>query len=372
MKKLVGLIKAGYNQKEYQALLNTRPDYMLPFGARYRLIDTTLSNFNEHGISKVLLHGGAYIRSTLDHIGNGTHWEMDKREDGLVITTPSLEELESNNARMYAYYDSLTFFDEDEIETIYIANPMVISRINITDAYKKFKENNYDAMFLYRPQEDYSGRYLNARKIIFDKDGNVSNIGLNLGTENVINLFMDHIFIKKDKFISIVKDAVEKDSARSLSQAIMNNKNDLNIGAYEIKSHVEYIRDLQSFYIANLNLLNEGIYADLFLLGSGILTKNKDEPSTMYKEGNKVSNSIIANGCIIQGEVTDSLLFRQVKIGKNAIVKNSIIFQGAVIEDNAIVVNSIVDKNVTIKNSVFVQGTRNNPYVVPKNKVLEK
>lgn len=372
MKNLVGLIKSGQNTQHYQSLLNTRPEYMLPFGARYRLIDTTLSNFHEHGITKVLLHGGSKIRSTLDHVGNGAHWEMDKRENGLVITTPSLEEIESNNRRMLSYYESLTFFDEEDIEDIYIANPMVISRVDITSAYKKFKEENYDAMFLYRVQEDYTGRYLNARKIIFDSDGNVENIGINLGTENIIPLFMDHIFIKKEVFMKIVKDAVEKDSARSLSQAIMNYKNELKIGSFEVKSHVEYIRDLQSFYIANLNLLNEGIYADLFLLGSGILTKNKDEPSTLYKEGNKVSNSILANGSIIEGEVSDSVLFRQVKIGKNAIVKNSIIFQGAIIEDGAIVVNSIVDKNAVVKQNVFVQGTHNNPYVVPKNKVLEK
>lgn len=372
MKNLVGLIKSGNNTNQYQSLLNTRPDYMLPFGARYRLIDTTLSNLHEHGITKVLLHGGSKIRSTLDHVGNGAHWEMDKREDGLVITTPSIEEIESNNRRMLSYYESLTFFDEPYIETIYIANPMVISRINLTKAYEKFQEQNYDAMFLYRMQEDYTGRYLNARKIIFDSEGKVENIGVNLGTENIIPLFMDHIFIKKDVFMKIVKNSLEKDSAKSLSQAIMNYKDELNIGAYEVNSHVEYIRDLQSFYTANLNLLNEGIYADLFLLGSGILTKNKDEPSTLYKEGNKVSNSIIANGSIIEGEVTDSVLFRQVKIGKNAIVKNSIIFQGAVIEEGAIVVNSILDKNAVIKKNVFVQGTQNNPYVVPKNKVLEK
>lgn len=372
MKKLVGLIKSGYNTDKYSTLLNTRPDYMLPFGARYRLIDTTLSNFNEHGITKVLLHGGEKIRSTLDHIGNGAHWEMDKREDGLVITSPSVKEYESNNRRMLSYYESLTFFDEPQIEDIYIANPMVISRINITKAYETFKEKGYDAMFLYRNQEDYTGRYLNARKIIFDENGKVQNIGLNLGTEDVFNLFMDHIFIKKDVFKYVVKESVEKDNAYSLSQALMRNKNKINIGAYAIDSHVEYIRDLNSFYTANLNLLNEGIYTDLFLLGSGILTKNKDEPSTMYGKDNKVTNSIVANGSIIEGEVTDSVLFRQVKIAKNAIVKNSVIFQGCVIEEGAIVVNSILDKNVIVKKGVFVQGTHNNPYVVEKNKVLEK
>lgn len=372
MKNLMAIIKSGINIQPYGSLLNNRPDYMLPFGSRYRVIDITLSNFSEHGISNVLLHGGRNIRSTLDHVGNGEHWEMDKRQNGLIISTPFLGASTNKNERIASYYESFPFIEENPAEHIYIANPMILSRINISDAYKSYIEGDYDVVFLYRKQSDSTGRYLNTRKIIFDKDGNVENIGLNLGTEDVFNLFMDQILIKRDKFLEIITEAMEKDNAQTLSQAIMNNKDKLKIGVYEIRSHVEYIRDLQSYYIANTNLLNHGIYADLFMFGSGILTKNKDEPSTLYLEGNKVTNSIVANGSILEGEISDSVLFRGVRVGKNAIVKNSILFQGAVVEDGAIVVNSIVDKYSTIKENVFVQGTKSVPYVVPKKSVMEK
>lgn len=372
MKNLMAIIKSGFDTKPYGTLLNTRPDYMLPFGARYRVIDITLSNLSEHGVTKVLLHGGKHIRSTLDHVGNGKHWEMAKREDGLVIYAPSESEFESRNRRITSYVNSLTFVDESKCDYVYIANPMVMSRIDVSSAYEKFLENNYDVMFLYRKQEDKEGKYLKARKIILDNNGKIQNIGVNLGTDNVFNLFMDHILIKKSVFKNVIVDAHEKDDAATLSQAIMNHKDELNIGLFEIRTHVEYVRDLNTFYEANLSLLNSGIYTDLFLMGAGILTKNKDEPSTLYMEGNKVTNSVIANGCILEGEISDSVLFRGVKVGKNAIVKNSILFQGAVIEEGAIVVNTIVDKFSVIKQNVFVQGTKNNPYVVPKKTVLEK
>lgn len=372
MNTLMGMIKSAFDTSPYGALLDSRPDYMLPFGARYRVIDIMLSNFSAHGVSKVLLHGGQNIRSTLDHVGNGRHWEMDKRTDGLVITSPSEDELRSMNRRISSYYNSLTFFNQSSKTDIYIANPMVLSKVNITESYDKFKENDYDVMFMYRKQEDPTGRYLNARKIIFDENGEIVNIGLNLGTEEDFNLFMDHIIIKKEVFSNIITDAYEKDSAVTLSQSVLNNKEKLKIGTYEVKSHVEYIRDLNSFYTANLNLLDQGIYTDLFLMGAGILTKNKDEPSTLYERGSEVTNCVVANGCIIEGQVKDSVLFRGVRVGKNAIVKNSVIFQGTVIEDGAIVVNSVVDKYATIKENVFVQGTTNNPYVVKKNQVLEK
>ena len=368
----MGIIKSGINPEAYGSLLNTRPDYMLPFGSRYRVIDITLSNMNEHGVTNVLLHGSRHIRSTLDHVGNGSHWEMDKRQNGLVITAPSYEVMDSRNERILSYYSSLQFVEDSPCENIYIANPMLIARVDITSAYEEFLENDYDVMFLYRRQEDEENRYLNARKIIFDEQGKIENIGVNLGSEKVFNLFMDHIIIKKDVFTKVITEAREKENAYTLSQAVMNYKDSLNVGTYQIVSHVEYIRDLYSYYQANINLLRIGIYADLFMFGSGILTKNKDEPSTLYLEGNKVSNSIVANGSILAGEVSNSILFRGVKVGKDAIVKNSIIFEGVVIEDGAIVVNSIIDKNSVIKKGVFVQGTSTNPYLVPKKSVLEK
>lgn len=371
MKNLIGIINSGFEARGYQSLLKTRPDYMLPFAGRYRLVDFTLSNFYEHGLSKVMLFGGKNIRSTLDHVGNGKSWGMDKRYDGLMINPPSYSDDSGRATEIKTYFDSLRFFEDSNRDYIYIANPMVVSRIDITKAYNIFVENNYDVMFLHRKQDDRTGQFLNCHKIIFDNENKFINIGQNLGTELIFNMYIENMFIKKDLFIRVVKDSIEKGNADNLIQAIMNVKQDLCVGTLELFRHVEYINDLQSFYRANMNILNHGVYTDLFLVGDGILTKSKDEPSTLYTASNQARESIVANGCIIQGEVERSIIFRGVKIGKNAIVKNSIIFQNTIIEDNAIVVNSILDKNVVIKGNVFVQGTQMNPYVVEKNRVLE-
>lgn len=373
MNKCIGIIKSGKPlENNYSTLTKNRPDYMLPFGGRYRAIDFTLSNFSEHGLSKVLMFAGRNIRSTLDHIGNGKNWGLDKRYDGLMINPSSYIGQTGMESEIQTYFDSLRFFEDAKQENIYIADPMVISRIDITKAYKEFLDNNYDVMFLYRKQKDNDYEYLNARKLVFNKDNKPINIGVNLGTESIFNMYIENMFIKKDLFMKLVKESIEKGDADNLLKAIFNNKDDLNIGTLELFRHVEYIRDLNSYFKSNMNLLNPGIYADLLLTGEGIRTKSKDEPSTFYVEGNKASNSLIANGCIIKGEVENSILFRGVKIGKNAIVKNSIIFQKAEIADNAVIINSIIDKNACVKEGVFVQGTSNNPYVVEKNMAVEK
>lgn len=373
MNECIGIIKSVKSQeKNYNNLTKTRPDYMLPFGGRYRVVDFTLSNFSEHGLSKVLMFAGRNIRSTLDHVGNGKNWGLDKRYDGLMINPPSYVGHGDSASEIQTYFDALRFFEDASQENIYIADPMIVSRIDITKAYHEFLNNEYDVMFLYRKQKDSDYEYLNSRKLVFDENNKPINIGVNLGTESIFNMYVENMFIKKELFMKLVKESIEKGDADDLLKAIFNNKDKLKIGTLELFRHVEYIRDLNSYFKSNLDLLNPGIYADLLLTGEGIRTKSKDEPSTLYMEGNKVNNSLLANGCIINGEVENSIVFRGVKIGKNAIVKNSLIFQKAVIEDNAVIINAIIDKNACIKEGVFVQGTSNNPYVVEKNMVVEK
>ena len=372
MNNLIGIINSGLINKDYGSLTKNRPDYMLPFGSRYRTIDFTLSNFSQHGLSKVLLFGGANIRSTLDHVGNGKSWGLDKRHDGLMINPPMYLNRTSEVTEIATYYDALRFFLDANQEYIYISNPMMLARIDIQKAYKEFLDNDYDVMFLYRKQEDSDGEFLNTRKLILDENDNITNIGYNLGTENVFNLYLENMFIKKDLFIRLIKHSLEKGDVDTLIKSIFNEKRKLKIGGLELFRHVEFIRDINSYYRVNLNLLNYGIYADLLLAGEGIRTKSKDEPSTLYLEGNNVKNSIVANGCIIEGEIQNSVIFRGVKVGKNAIIKNSIIYQKAAIEDNAIIINSIIDKNAVVKDGVFVQGATNNPYIVEKNMVVEK
>ena len=371
MLNCIGVINVTPGVKDYSTLTKTRPEYMLPFASRYRIVDFALSNMAEHDLRKVILYAGKNIRSTFDHVGTGKSWGLDYRMDGLMINPPRFDS-EFETSEILTYYDSLQFFEDSAQETVYISNPMILTRIDITKAYNEFLNSGADVLMLYRKQEDRSGQYLNAQKITLGDDDKVMNIGYNLGTENTFNFYIENMFIKKDVFIRVVKEALERGDAKTLVRAISNRLDSINVKSLAVFRHVEYIRDLNSYYKANMNLLNLGIFTDLLSNGKGILTKPKDEPSTLYVEGNKVSNSIVGNGCIIEGEVENSIIFRGATIGKNAIVKNSIIFQKAVIEEGAIVVNSIVDKNAVIGKGVFVQGGYNNPYVVEKNKSIER
>ena len=154
--------------------------------------------------------------------------------------------------------------------------------------------------------------------------------------------------------------------------AILDNKDMYNVQTYEHKGHIENIRDVKTFYDANLNLLKYKISQELFFQGGQIYTKAKDEPSTLYKNGSNVQNSIIANGCIVEGTVENSVIFRGVKIGKGVVVRNSIVMQKSIIEEDAVVVNSIRDKYVHIYQGANIVGNQAIPYVVEKNRSIKK
>ncbi len=373
MEKCLGIISYGEEDKNFGGLCKHRPGYMLPFGGRYRLIDFAISNMVNHGLQTIAIYTGDKIRSTMDHVGNGKPWDLNRRFNGLILFPPVYnEEIDMQTGEIPQFYSTLEFLNLIREEYVYMANPSIIAKIDLNKAFKKFKDTDADISLIYKKQYDPMGELINTDKLHLDKKGNMINMGLNLGTEKSFNHFLSMGFIKKEVFINIIKASIEKGNARSFREAMLQYKSDYKINSFEFQGHVEVIRDLKSFYDANLNLLKREISKELFFDRGLIFTKTKDEPSTLYTESSNVQNSLIANGCIIEGEVENSVIFRGVKVGKGAVVKNSIVMQKAQIEDEALVVNSILDKRTIIEEGARIAGSGIMPYVVEKYKSIKK
>jgi len=237
---------------------------------------------------------------------------------------------------------------------------------------KYFRETDADMTLFYKKQQDPWGQYINSDKMSINDDGSLDNIGVNLGTEETFNMFLKTGFMKKEVFMKLVMESIEKGNADYLLDAVIKGKDKLKINTFEFRGHVENIRNLKSFYDANLNLLKKKVAQELFYERGTVFTKTKDEPSTLYTETSDVQNSLVANGCIIEGHVENSIIFRGVKIGKGAVVKNSVVMQKAEIGENALVVNSILDKDAVIGEEVRIAGSSLMPYVVQKKQILRK
>lgn len=372
MPSIVALIYSSeFDERNYGALCKSRPDYMLPFGGRYRVIDFALSNVTNHDISRVVLYANRMMRSTLDHIGNGKSWELNRRNGGLLINPPKYSSKE-NLSEIETYYDTIRYFEDHKSDYIFINNPMYINKVDITDAKETMESDDLDCLIFSTKTEDTDGYYLNRRIISSDEDGKPSSVGLNLGLSDQIDLFLGSIMIKRDLFLRILRMAMERDSQMSFLNALFTFASDMKIDFYRHNKEFEIITDINSFFDANMKLLNRADFDQLFYEDGLVYTKSKDEPSTSYTKESSTKNSLIANGSIIRGNVENSIIFRGVSIGKGAVVKNSIIFQDSVISDGAILNYAITDKGTYVGKDTRLFGNRSHPYVTAKDEELEK
>ena len=367
MEKCIGIISGNNLDNKFGPLCKHRPPYMLPYGGRYRLIDFSISNLVNHGIKTVAVYTGEKIRSTMDHLGDGKPWDLNRRFNGLFLFPPIYDEIYKYPETDIAQYHSTeSFFQQRKEKYIFIIHPNILAKVNISEVLKYFEESDADATLVYNKRHDPYGEFINSKNIHLDKDGNLLDIGLNLGTKKTFNHYLGMAYIKKEVFLEIIKKSIEQGESHNFIDALLDRKHLYKTNSYEFKGHVEEIRDLKSYYEANLNLLKRDISRELFFHGGTIFTKTKDEPSTYYSEASNVQHSLIANGCIIEGHVEGSIIFRGVKIGKNATVKNSIVMQKSEIEDGAVVVNSILDKYARVNENVSIAGSSLLPYVVEK------
>lgn len=373
MEKCIGIIKNTYLEQAFGDLCKSRDVYMLPFAGRYRLVDGIISNMVNSGIKTVGIYTGHNLRSTMDHLGDGESWDLDLRFKGLFLFTPTpMPTSFAKFGDIADFYSTLDFFEKKSAEHVFINGCNVITKVDLKDAYDKYIESDSDITLIYKEVEDKKAELINREKLHLDEDGNFVNIGLNLGTENKFNMFLDMVFIKKSVLLTLIKESVEKGDAFSINDAILLNKHRFKINTYAYDGFMENIVDISSYYEANLNLLNREQYYELFHKGGKIRTKTKDEPPTIYNDFPNVTNSLIANGCVIEGEVENSIIFRGVHIGKNATVKNSIVMQKSVIGEDGIVINSILDKFSEVEKGAHLVGSFSQPYVLGKNKVVRK
>lgn len=370
MDSILALVYSSeFDSGNYHELCKVRPDYMLPFGGRYRIIDFTLSNLTNYDITNVILYAGTKLRSTLDHVGNGRSWELNRRHGGLTINPPNYDN--PNASEIQTYFDTIRAIEDSNADYVFITNPMYISKVDIGDAKETIKSQGNDVLIFTQRTTDKYGFYLNRKIINSDENNKPVSVGTNLGLSDEFDLFAGSILMKREIFIKVLRNAMEKNTISTLLTAIFSLPDDINVDFYRTDKRLEIIMDTYSFFEANMKLLDEDLFDQLFYQDGLVYTKSKDEPSTSYTKDSKVRNSLVANGAIIEGEVENSIIFRGVTIKKGAVIKNSVIFQDSVIGEGAILNFVITDKGTKIGNNMKLFGNRVHPFVSSKNEVME-
>ena len=348
----------------------------IPFAGRYRMVDFVLSSMVNAGIDNISVIVRKNYHSLMDHLGSGREWDLTRKNGGLNIVPPFAEKtVKVYNGRVEALASILDFLKDQKEKYV------IMSEANLA-AYFVFKamlnahiESGADVTLAYAQEEIPEGliKPFDVNKDLYYtldiEDGRVREIQINPEEPGIQNLSLNIYIIERELLISQISAAFVRGYVYFERDILAPQLDKLNVRGYKFGGYIARISSIKSYFDENMKLLDEENLDALFG-GNHIYTKIRDDNPTRYIKGAKAKNIMAADGCIIEGEVENSVLFRGVRVGKGAKVKNCVLMQDTVIEPGVNVEYIISDKNVTITADKEIKGTDSFPVYVAKYQVV--
>lgn len=368
MQQLMGIINLDHELDQLNELTYFRCGAAVPFAGRYRLIDFVLSNMVHAQINDIALFVRRKYRSLLDHLGEGKPWDLAHKRGGLFVLPPDWHDpTDTSRGDLQHFHNNMDFFHRGSANYIVHTGSQHICTIDFQDVFRYHQQQGADVTLVYTKVPQLEEQHASCIRLEIDEEtGQVHNIHHELNHPNV---YMETFIIEKSLFIELVQRCIAHGQSFFFRDAIQRNKQNLKIAAYEYTGYHAIINSVQSYYRTSLDLLNQENYQQLFK-PKMIHTKIKYEPPARYLGHAQVSNSLISNGCVIEGIVENSILFRGVKVHKGAIIKNAIIMQKCEIDSNTLLENVIMDKEVHITSNRMLIGDVKKPFMIAKRHVL--
>ncbi|MFT8313499.1 MAG: glucose-1-phosphate adenylyltransferase subunit GlgD [Clostridium sp.] len=371
----MGILNLNENEDNIKSLTKNRLIASIPVAGRYRIIDFVLSNLINSGIRNVGIFTQSKARSLIDHIGSGKPWDLDRKINGLFIF--NFGERNSYLSDVEMIKNNMEYIYRSKQDKVILCSSSMICNIDYQEAAKLHEESGKDITIIYKKVKSSNNYFRNCNILNINNDNSVISVGKNIkvtelyNRKNLIsdgyeNISMETFILDKDTLINILNNCIKTGYWADLKDCIYNNIADLNVNAYEFKGYLSNINSINSYYKANMDMLNLDVSKELFFNNGLIYTKIMDESPTKHFSTANVSNSLIANGCLIKGNVTNSVLSRRVQIDEGAEVNNCIIMQGCHIKSNAKLSNVIIDKDNIIDRNKELKGDTDFPLVIEK------
>jgi glucose-1-phosphate adenylyltransferase len=372
MKDVMGIINSASEKKFLKEITQERSMASVPYGGRYRIIDFALSNMINSGITNVGMLVQSQYRSLMDHVRSGKEWDLARKTDGLFILPPFFENPQINIVKgdLELFSGNMEYLQHTDHSIVVISNVNYICNIDFKKVVKFHREKRADISVIYNQDPCGDVDSSNCITVNTDDDDRIIDMKANQKNPEYNKKSIETYVINKDILISLINECIARNRYDFTKDLIMESIRDLKVYGYEFGGYVADIHSVKSYYKHNMDLLDSNICEELFFDGGTIHTKVKDMAPTKYSKGSDVSNSLVANGCIIEGQVKNSIIFRDVKIEKGAVVKNSIVMEGCVISKDSSIYGCILDKEVSISESTTLQGTKEYPVVIEKRSVV--
>ena len=367
MGNVLGLVFANMHDTTLGDMTKNRTMGSGMFGGRYRLIDFPLSNMVNSGISEVGVITKSNYQSLLDHLGSAREWDLARKKGGLYILPP-FGNVESTlyRGRIEALYGAMSFIKHSRAKYVILSDCDVVTNIDYKPIVAAHIESGADITAVAHTGVYSSDDIKTSTVFNVDADKNVTSVLINPDISGTCTTSLNVFVMSMDFLIETVNDAMARGNVSFERNILQEKCRELKIKIYEYDNYFSKLNSPESYFKSNMALLEPENARKLFVPKRSIYTKVSDNAPVKYDLDSKVSNSLIADGCIIEGEVENSVLFRGVKVGKGAKVKNCILMQGTVVGDNAELNYLITDKNVSICENHILTSSPQYPMYVGK------
>lgn len=363
---VLGLVFASMHDSYVSELTKQRTMGSIPFGGRYRLIDFPLSSFVNSGITEVGVITKSNYGSLLDHLGSGRDWDLARKKGGLHLLPPYSHTSSIYRGRLDALNNIWRYVEHSNAKYVIMSNCDVVTMINFDPVLKKHKETEADITLIYS-RGYYNCETDNCATVLeFDQDNRLKDTLVDPQISGECNLWLEMCVITKDFLKKIVAGAASRNQYSFTREILQGKKDEFKIMGYKHDGFFTRIDSIQDYYNASRLLLNTEKRNALFAKGMPVLTKIGDNGPVKYGLESNIKDSLIADGCIIEGTVINSILFRGVKIGKDSVVKDCVLFQGTKVGTSCSISSVITDKNVEISNDKVLTGSETYPLYIGK------
>ena len=313
----------------------------------------------------------------MDHLGSGREWDLTRKKGGLNIIPPFAQKnINIYNGRVEAIASILDFVKRQKEKYVIMSDTNVAVNFDFKDLLQQHISSGADVTIAYTKEEvpkalldiDVTKKDL-YYTLGIDDDGRVNKIEVSSKEPGVQNVSMNIYVIERELLMNQVREAHLNGRTYFERDIISPQLDKLNVKAYQHKGYYARILDTNTYFAENMKMLEEENVEALFS-PNPVYTKIRDDNPTRYAIGSRAKNVMAADGCVIEGEVENSVLFRGVKVGKGAKVRNCVLMQDTVIETGATVEYVITDKNVNVSAYKELKGTESFPVFVEKGKMV--
>ena len=360
------------NDASLGELTNKRTMASLPFGGRYRQVDFALSNLSCAGVRHIGIISRHSYQSLMNHIGNGEEWGLELEEGGLEFLTPYAQStVGSYRGKLESLANAMDFLEYgDEDELVVMTDSAILSNIDLKAVIDAHLASGKDVTVVTK-----AGICNGEKKVdlaIKVEDGEIKDMAVDYIADPSYATSMDIFVLSKKFLIASVKYLVSRDKFHMDRDLVMGGwqHGKVSVNTYAFEGTAMFNESVEEYFANSMSLIQKDIRADIFGGAHPTYTKVRDRVPTYYGAGSEIENCLVADGCVLNGEVEDSILFREVTVGKGAEVENCIVFNDAVIGEGAELKYAILDKNVTVTPGAKLIGTKKNPIIVKRGETV--